>query len=180
MGSEMCIRDSPSADVSKAAQNAAADQFRFWMKNLDRNLRQRNKLAQTVTQARYRPPPHWRQSATPSSLSSTISCSPLPTNNTTTAKPVMDVCQICEDGVPWQDIERCDGCRRNRGPCCSAKPPAPYNVYCLSCERDSGNSQEDAEGILALVRTCRRTRCTTFADMLLSLAQMHHPEPGVV
>ena len=170
----------PSADTSKATQNVATDQFRFWMKNLDRSLRQRNKLAQTISQARYRPPPHWRQSATPSSLSSTISCSPPPTNNTVTAKPVMDVCQICEDGVPWKDIERCDGCRRNRGPWCNAKPPAPYNVYCLSCERDSGNSQEDAESILALARTCRRTRCTTFADMLLSLAQMHHPEPGIV
>ena len=68
----------PSRKPSKAAQNAAKDQFSFWMKSLNSSEIRRNNLAQEISTARHQPPPGWRQSATPTSVSSTVSFSPAP------------------------------------------------------------------------------------------------------
>ena len=68
----------PSPETSKTLQNKAKAEFSFWMKSMDRSELQQNKLAEVIRTARYHPPPSWRRSATPSSISSTVSCSPPP------------------------------------------------------------------------------------------------------
>ena len=170
----------PSPKISKAAHNVAKAQITIWARNLDRSEHSRHKLMQKVIKKRYQSSRNNRSSATPGSLSSTVSCSPPPTNIDGTiqaaqeqvaTKSFIDVCQICESGVPWREHARCDGCHRNRGSCCSSKPPAPFNAYCVACERDSGNSREDAEGILALTKTCKAARCDTFTNIVLSVAR---------
>ena len=168
----------PSPETSKTLQNKAKAEFSFWMKSMDRSELQQNKLAEVIRTAPYHPPPCWRRSATPSSISSTVSCSPPPElpprREQRSTQPQLDVCQICESGAMWRETERCDGCGRYRGSCCASKPPAPFNAYCVECEIDSGNSQEDAEGILALTRACKAARCATFTNILLHLAQKKH------
>ena len=168
----------PSPETSKTLQNKAKAEFSFWMKSMDRSELQQNKLAEVIRTARYHPPPSWRRSATPSSISSTVSFSPPrelpPRREQRSTQPQLDVCQICESGAIWRETERCDGCGRYRGSCCASKPPAPFNAYCVECEIDSGNSQEDAEGILALTRACKAARCATLTNILLHLAQKKH------